>query len=417
MSTNPPNSRNFRSGRIAIASAICLIVGVAGWSLWQPTPSQQFRMGWEALVAADLRRVDVLASTLAKRRGFESHSHLLRGGCLLRRGRPREALEELSQALDNDETRVRAQVLAGESLATLHQSLRATEVLREALAKEPDNIEAHRWAGAAFYDLGAMEPAVHHLEKLAMLAPSDPRPHRVLGLIYKDLENDQLAVNCYLESLRRSVNQPDVELIRTELAEVQIRLNRHAAAKDTLSLCSPSARVLALQAECESALGNQTAAKSLLAAALKQDPREGSALLLQGTFALNDGQPKRAIVPFQKVVQQNPTDFTARFKLSRAFAQSGDEARAAEQLGAMNQIKEIRREANSVYQHIVGHPRDADARFRMGVLSEKLNRPDLARMWYQAALSIDPAHTPAQTALTGLAPGTAVPPAPVGGEK
>ncbi len=402
MSTNTPNIRRIRGVRIAIA--VCLIVGVAGWSLWQPSPSQQFHTGWEALVAADLRRVDALASKLAKQRGFESHAHLLRGGYLLRLGRPREALEELRQSLDNDKTRVRAQVLAGEALATLHQSLRATEVLREALAKDPDNIEAHRWAGAAFYDLGAMEPAVHHLEKLATLAPNDPRPHRVLGLIYKDLENDQLAVNCYQESLKRSVNQPDIESIRTELAEVQIRLNRHAAAKDTLSLCLPSARVLALQAECESALGNQTAAKDLLAAALKQDPHEASALLLQGTFALNDGQPKRAIVPFQKVVQQNPTDFTARFKLSRAFAQSGDEARAAEQLATMNQIKAIRREANEVYQHAVGHPRDADARFRLGILSEKLHRPDLARMWYQAVLSIDPTHAPAQTALAGLAP-------------
>ncbi|MDB5337458.1 MAG: tetratricopeptide repeat protein, partial [Planctomycetaceae bacterium] len=379
MSNGQPIAGNLRTRRIAIASAIGLTIVVVGWSLWPPSPNEQFRAGWQALVSADLRRVDALATALSQRRGFESHAHLLRGGYLLRLGRPRESLEELRQALDQDETQVRAQVLAGEALATLHQSLRATEVLREALAKDPDNIEAHRWAGVAYYDLGAMEPAVHHLERLAKLAPSDPRPHRVMGLIYKDLENDQLAVNCYQESLTRSADQPDVESIRTELAEVQIRLNRHAPAKDTLSLCSPSPRVLALRAECESALGNQSTANDLLAAAIKQDPHDATALLLQGTFALNDGQLQRAIVAFQKVIKQNPTDFTARFKLSRAFAQSGDEPRAAEQLAAMNQIKDIRREANEVYQQALGHPRDAEARFRRGSLSEKLHRPDLAR--------------------------------------
>ena len=404
MSTGQQSVGNNRVRGIAITVAICLIVGWVGWIAWQPSPAEEFRAGWEALVNADLSRVDELADVLSKRRGFESHAHLLRGGSLLRRGRLRESLDELRQALDHDETRVRAQVFAGEALAKLQQSLRATEVLREALAKAPDNVEAQRWAGVAFYDLGAMEPAVHHLERLALLAPTDPRPHRVMGLIYKDLENDQLAVTCYEESLTRSTDQPDIASIRTELAEVQIHLNRHAAARETLSFCQPSPRVLALRAECEFALGNEATARELLASALQQDPHETAALLLQGTLAMNDGQPSRAIPAFQQVVDQEPTDFTARFKLSQAFAQSGDQSRAAEQLSAMNQIKEIRREANQVYQQVLGNPRDVEGRFRLGILSEKLHRPDLARMWYQAVLSIDPTHAPAQTALTTLQP-------------
>jgi tetratricopeptide (TPR) repeat protein len=389
------------AGVVAAIVVVCIVV----WIMLPIAPAQQFRNGWNALAKADLPQVDAAADSLAKKPGFESHSHLLRGAALLRRGRSRESLEELRQALDHDDTRVAAQVLAGEALARLQQSLRASEVLREALAKDPDNVEAHRWAGVTFYDLGAMEPAVHHLERLAELAPQDPRPHRVMGLIYKDLENDQRAANCYEESLKRSDDQPDIDTIRTELAEVQIRLNRHAAAKETLSPCTPSARVLALQAECESALGNQSAAKVLLTAALKKDPRDDTALLLKGTFALTEGQPGRAIAALQQVVKHSPNDFTARFKLSQAFAQSGDEPHAAEQLTAMNQIKEIRREANQVYQQAVGHPRDAEARFRLGLLSEKLNRPDLAHMWYQAVLSIDPNHSPAQTALTNLGSG------------
>ena len=386
---------------LAIIVALGLVAGGFWWAMSE-SPQTQFQNGLNALADADLPRVADMARALSKRRGYESHAHLLRGASLLRRGQPRESLEELRQALDHDDTRVRAQVLAGEALAKLGQSLQAAEVLRQALASEPDNVEAHRWAGVAFYDLGAMQQAVHHLERLAVLEPGDPRPHRVMGLIYKDLENDQLAVKFYQESLRRSENQPDIESIRTELAEVQIRLNRHDDARTTLADCAASARVHALRAECEYALGNLTVAKEMLAASLRLDPHETAALLLQGTLALDDSDANQAITSFQQVVDLNPMDFGARFKLSQALAQSGGEARANAELAAMNQIKEVRREAAQVYQQALQQPRDVEARFRLGVLCEKLHRPDLARMWYQAALAIDPAHQPASTASKAL---------------
>ena len=385
----------------ATGMGILIAIGVVYW-IWTPTPAQQYEVGWTSLQVAEFSQTSDVADRLAKWPGFESHSHLLRGGVLLRRGKLRESLDELRLALNHDQTRVRAQVLAGEALTKLKLSLNAAEVLREAVGSEPGNVEAHRWAGAALYDLGAMEPAVFHLERLAELVPTDPRPHRVMGLIYKDLENDQKAVRCYEASLARSVDQPDIESIRTELAEVQIRLNHHADALKTLASCTSSSRVLASRAECEYAQGNVAAASDLLNTALKQNPADEASLLLQGTIALNEGRPKVAIAAFEQVVKQSPADFTARFKLSQAYAQAGEEQQAARQLEVMNEIKEIRREVNQVYQQALGQPRDADARFRLGVLSEKLNRSDLARMWYQAALSIDANHAPAATALKNL---------------
>lgn len=399
---SPVNDNRRRIRWYVIGFVLCLLAGAALWFATRPSPARQFQQGLEALASGDLARVKVLARVLANRPGFESHAHLLNGAVFLRRDQPVESLDEFRKALDHEQTRAQAQVLAGEALARLKQSLQATDVLRQALAVDPDNVEAHRWASIAYYDLGAMEPAVHHLERLAELDSDDPRPHRTLGLIYKDLENDQRAVNCYQESLRRSVNQPDVDSIRTELAEVQIRLNRHADAKATLGQCQPSARVLALRAECEDALGNKTAASALLAAALQRDEREPAALMLQGTIALNNGQPQQAAAAFQQVVGLNPMDFTARFKLSQAYAQQGDQERAAAELTAMNEIKEIRREATEMYQQALRDPRDAESRFRLGVLSEKLRRPDLARMWYQATLSINSDHAPAKAALNKL---------------
>jgi tetratricopeptide (TPR) repeat protein len=386
-------------GAVVIAAATA---GGACWYATRTSPADHYRRGLTALTAGHLSQVADAAQALSSSTGYQSHVHLLQGAYLLRRGKPQESLDELRQALNHDDTRVRAQILAGEALATLHQSLRATDVLRQALAAESENVDAHRWAGAAYYDLGAMAQAVHHLERVCSLDPADPRPARVMGLIYKDLENDQLAVKWYRECLDRSSSQPDVEAIRCELAEVLIRLNRHEEARTTLSTCEVSPQVLALRAECEHALGDTVRAKTLLSTSLRMSPSEPLALLLKGTIALGENQPQAAVAAFQQVVDQNPTDFTARFKLSQALAQSGDDARAARELAEMNAIKDIRQDAAKVYEKVLDDPHDADSRFRLGVLSERLHKPELAQMWYQAALAINPKHGPSRAALDGL---------------
>ena len=399
---HPASSSRSRSRKQRLcggALIVLIVASLAGWQLSAPSGTRLFQDGWDALAREDLPRVQANAEQLRRSPGFEAHGRLLAGAARVRLGQHREALEDLRAALAHPDTKVRAQLLAAESLLALRQYSNAVDVLRDVLSAEPENADAHRWAGAAYYDLGAMELAIQHLEKRSQLVPTDPRPHRVMGLIYGDLEDFKLAALAYEESLRRGRQQPDQAQIETEFATVCIQLNRHANALAVLERTPDTADVLALRAECQQSLGHPELARVLLQQSAQFPEPSQRGLMVQASLSMEANKPREAIRPLLQAVALAPSDIAARFKLSQAYAQCGDQARADEQLERFNEIKVIRAEFASVYKGVLQAPRDAESRFRLGMLADKLQRPDLARMWYLATLSIAPEHAPARSAL------------------
>ena len=372
----------------------------AGYYLWRERqPVREFRQGLQALENRNLVGLRTAADALEHRAGFEPHAHLLRGALRLRIGEPRAAVEDLRIAVEHDETRLLAQVLAGEALCRLKLYTEAIRTLNQALRTDPQNIEAQRWIGAAYYDMGAMDHAVQHLEKVAELKTDDPRPHRLIGLIFKDLEQYKPAVTAYQESLRRSRRQPDLQEILTELATVQVHLNQYAEARETLAECDATPEVVTLRAQCDYNAGDKPGARRLIENALKMNADCVPALTLRGTMELDAGEPSHALPPLLRAAELDPADFSVRFKLSQAYAQLGDTAQAEAQREEMDRLKKIRQEFAQLFEQALNNPADADARFRLGILSRKLKHVDLSRMWFQAALGIDPNHQPARHAL------------------
>ena len=87
-----------------------------------------------------------------------------------------------------------------------------------------------------------------------------------------------------------------------------------------------------------------------------------------------------------------PKDYTVRFKLERAYRRMGDSQHADEQAGIASEIKRVREQFSNLHETAAAEPRNADVRCQLGVLAQQLDRPDLARVWFQAALAIDPRH-------------------------
>jgi tetratricopeptide (TPR) repeat protein len=274
--------------RIATGVVVLVVAGLLAVTAYRYSdrPERHFELGLQALEAHDLRRLRAEALALQGRSGFEPHARLLQGAWLLRVDKPRDALEELKDAVEHPQTRFQALVLAGEALCRVKQYRQAEQVLREALGIDPEHAAAHRWMAAIYYDLGAINDALHHLEKLGDLAQDDPRPYRLMGLIYKDLEEYSRAETAYQESLRRSRRQPDLQEILVELATVQVKLNRYEATLNTLSSCRPSPEVLTLRAECHLFLGRSAQAKELVDRALEEAHQHVPALLLQGAIRI-----------------------------------------------------------------------------------------------------------------------------------
>jgi tetratricopeptide (TPR) repeat protein len=379
--------------------AVAVGIGGAWWHAHNPP-----RTLARALSAVEEKRFDDVRRELQRLGDAPQNElprHFLRGALLLHEGRLYPALDEFGHTVNDPQLRVRTLVLSGQALYHLRNFQAAIGLLIQAANAAPDDVEAHRWLAAAYYDLGLHNDALPHLLRVAALDAADPRPHRLIGLIQKDFESYPRAIDSYRESLRRSAHQPDGDAIRQELAECQLKLRQYQEALDTLADCRPGPERWALEAEGCQGAGRLDEARSLLDRTLQATPANLRALLLRGTLALEDGDADAAVQALAQAAAAYPKDYTVRFKLERALRRRGDREQADEQARIAEELKQLRLRFAKLHETAAAEPGSADVRCQLGILAGQLDRPDLARVWFQAALAIDPRHAETLRQVTG----------------
>jgi tetratricopeptide (TPR) repeat protein len=384
------------SGCLILAIAVAALLGI--W-FRSNQPESLYLRGRAALQAGDRETARRLAEALARTPGYELHGELLRGMLLARAGLYQEALVHLEPASRQKSTSVDANSAAAGCLYAMGLYLQTINTAQAALQQDPHCLNAMRWLASAYYDLGAIPHAMTELEKLKVEAPTDPRPDRLLGVIAKDGEHFQEAVEHYRESIRRDPNQPDREAILRELAESQIALNEFNEALQTLKESSRSAASLTLESSCHRGLGQIETATGKIREALNLDPRYYPAKLLQGKLFLDADHLEEAVAATREAIEFEPGNSKAHLQLSQALRQLGRTAEADAELKTMLEIQVIEREFTDLHDAAAKQPSDAHIRQRIGALARRLGKPELAKIWFRAALAIQPN---LESATTGL---------------
>ncbi len=391
-SESPSISGRFRRRTILVLAGVLAVTAtIGGWGWWHARrPSQRFA---RALAAVDAQRFDQVQrelEALEDTPGYTVQCHFLRGVLLLRQERFFPALNEFGHAVDDPTLRVRTLVLSGEALYRVQDFRAAIGLFVQVLSQEPDSLDAHRWLAAAYYDLGLTTEALQHMVRVSELDPSDARPHRLMGLIQKDFENYAAAVKSYRESLRRNPQQPDRQTLLLELAECQLKLHQLQDALTSLAECPPSPNRWALEAECHYGRGDVAEARRRIEQTLEAAPANLRALFLHGTIFLDEGNAEAAVKVLSQAAAAYPKDYTVRFKLGRAYRRLGDSQNADEQGRIADDIKRVRLQFSKLHETAASEPNNADVRRQLAILANQLDRPDLARVWFQAALAINP---------------------------
>ena len=70
------------------------------------------------------------------------------------------------------------------------------------------------------------------------------------------------------------------------------------------------------------------------------------------------------------------------------------------ELRRMLDIQALEREFKDLHDTAANRPDDAEVRYRTGELALQLGKPQLARVWFRAALAIDPKHVKARAAIS-----------------
>jgi tetratricopeptide (TPR) repeat protein len=375
-----------------VLAVMLSLLGLGGAFWYQSTrPENLLRRGQQALAQHDLDQAERLAARLDAA-GHKDHAHLLRCELYFRVHDYAKAVDEFNQIQDQGDLLVEASALCGQwFLLELHRPAEAERFLRFVVSRRPNQMDAHRGLATLYYDQRAWVPAVLHLLRWAELDPRDGRAFRFMGLIYKDLDQLSPAIASYEEALRRKLADAVVEEVKEELAECLVAQSQYERALGLLESCAErpdsAAKLMALRAECLWGLARSSEAQTLLDHALVDHSRAPDLLRLRAKIHLHANEPQAAIPLLQRVVEIDRQDYAGRYQLAQAYQAMGRTADAAEQRRLADDTKASLVRMTDLIKQASEKPWDASVRKRLGELCQKLDKPDLAVMWFKAAAS------------------------------
>ncbi len=393
--------------RLLPISLLVVCILQAGCSS-EPTVDELLQRGRNAIKVEDWESVREIKNKLAKRKAAQIETQFLEANLYMNVLNYDAVMQRVGVIASDKRIREDCMMLAVHCFTAIQDMPSAMRTLEEIAAEFPDNVDTHRLLIANYYDFGALQQAMRHSERVSELAPEDPRPDRLMGLISKDFEKNELAITHYLESLQRAETDltfDQVDEIRTELAEVYIRLRKYQEAKKQLEQLSadaaPSvqATAFAYRAECAMALGDFVEAEQLVRQCIRKDPTLPDGQRILGLLAMQTGKPEDAKQALENAARLDPGNDRVFFQLSNVLRQLGQTDAADAAYNKHQQIKTLKLEYIELNVQAAQQTDNARVRVRIASIAEQLGDYQAAVSWYRGALGIDPEN---EKALTGI---------------
>ena len=187
-----------------------------------------------------------------------------------------------------------------------------------------------------------------------------------------------------------------------ELADCLVHQLRYDEALETLATVPETSQSLSLSAQCHSALGNTDEALVEADAALRLDPQNRSAVLTKAAILLEHDHSEAAVPILEAAASTYQSDFDILFQLTKVWRMTGRTAQADAQAAKLAELDQLIAEFSALNKQAFSDLDIAELRCQLGRLALRLDRPELARSWFQAALAIDPQHTQAMKLLQSV---------------
>ena len=400
--------------RLLPISLLVVCILQAGCSS-EPTVDELLQRGRNAIKVEDWESVREIKNKLAKRKAAQIETQFLEANLYMNVLNYDAVMQRVGVIASDKRIREDCMMLAVHCFTAIQDMPSAMRTLEEIAAEFPGNVDTHRLLIANYYDFGALQQAMRHSERVSELAPEDPRPDRLMGLISKDFEKNELAITHYLESLQRAETDltfDQVDEIRTELAEVYIRLRKYQEAKKQLEQLSPDtapsvqATAFAYRAECAMALGDFVEAEQLVRQCIRKDPTLPDGQRILGLLAMQTGKPEDAKQALENAARLDPGNDRVFFQLSNVLRQLGQTDAADAAYNKHQQIKTLKLEYIELNVQAAQQTDNARVRVRIASIAEQLGDYQAAVSWYRGALGIDPEN---KKALTGIRRASASP--------
>jgi tetratricopeptide (TPR) repeat protein len=388
---------------VGLLALSTLLVGVAGWRFRMTRPTNRLALGQEAARSGDFTKAEQYA-LLLEQAGDKDRGLLLRGEIQFLQKEPVRALSTLSRIKDDGPQRVAALYLSARCLISLRRLREAEDALRHVCMEDPNQWDARRELAAIYYDQGDFSRAIALLEQVADLDRSDATSPRLIGQMFKDMDQPAEALPAYRESLRRDPNPPDLADIRVELGECLLKLHKD---EEVLDLLRPDDSPPAVCVRVEAMIGNGRGeeAMALLEDTLRNNSNHGGLLRLRAERYRAQGDTAIAANLLERVVAEDLHDFRSQHQLALCydelarmvhgrigFLENPLLANARIHQDLVRSSQKLKSDMHDFQIEAMNDPWNPKPRERLAELSNKLGRPELAKMWRAAAEACRKSH-------------------------
>jgi len=318
----------------------------------------------------------------------------------------------------------------------LNHPEKGVQLLREAVRRDPQDKQAESWFGTALWNAGQMDAALLQLRKAAAQFPDDPDLLFSLGEAYGKaarqqseqlLEDsagtaisDRIYASMYAAEhewtkaeshLRRAIpRDPHSVDAHLDLAEIFLEQAQLPAALEQFeqagALSPNSATVLAKSGELRILSGQLSEGLSLIEQAIESDESEAlDALGLPVEGRISANGPSASLLALcnaaeEKLEAMQPSSTAGDAALSGLYAQSGDDAAAAQAYQRLAPVPQIAKPPESVFAQAMDamhrhrddvaeaallrwlalHPGDLYARYELIVVRRRISIKQIARL-------------------------------------
>lgn len=223
--------------------------------------------------------------------------------------------------------------------------------------------------------------------------PANPQPHLIKGDVLERLRNRNEALKYYQEAVRLA---PDHFEARLRLGQLQLDMRSPDQAKeqfDWLLARRPEDRAVRRgMARTLHELGENGAARDMLAKLLDEKPDDGHAHAIVGAIDLNEGKWAAAEKHLREASARIPAELDILFKLQRALTEQDKKEEAEQIRKRMVQGEEDQKKVTELMRGLAANPRNPEARRQIAIRLMRNGMEADGKKWLETALQQDPEH-------------------------
>lgn len=377
---------------IAVILTLVGIVVVAATQL-RPSPEKQLAQALILETSDPHQALRLLDSCIQSSGGDSSKAHVVRCRVLLLLRRSDEAFasfQRIARPTESGADELLRLAHAAHVAGNLPFAQRVFEAAGPAALS--NGAVLREWIDVVYQQEDRTE-TIRLCREYARLVPEEPFPWLVSASIHHENNSGSLAIDDYREALRRKLPESEAARVRFQLVSLLMERGDIPEARQHCDLllkanvdANSNELVAIINAELLFREGNFEESAEVVETLLKKNPNSLVALMIRGFLKFEAGKFPEAIEDLQGVVQKDPYNQRAHYKLGQALQKTHQTEAASICFRRSEELVKLSSEIMVVGNLLANQPGDRSLQLKLAELNEQRGNLREATRWRNQAV-------------------------------